>query len=203
MTHPNSNIIETYFSVDVEADGPIPGPYSMSSVGLSLAAARTADGQFIDLRDQEEGLYLELQPISDDFVAEAAAVAGLDRGRLQREGLPPADAMAALDHWVAQHAKGSRPVFCAWPLAFDWMWVYWYLRNFHGSSPFGHSSALDMKTWFAARDERAIRRVGKRALPAEVKSRRKHTHNALDDAREQADILVNLLTWYPGGPAEN
>lgn len=201
MTYPNSNIVETYFSIDVEADGPIPGPYSMSSVGVALAAARTADGQFIDFRDQEEGLYLELQPISNDYVPEAAAVAGLDRGKLQRDGLDPVDAMKTLNDWVLYQAKGSRPVFCGWPLAFDWMWVHWYLMQYNGSSPFGHSSGLDMKTWFAARDERAIRRVGKRSLPAEVKSRRKHTHNALDDAREQADILVNLLTWYPGDPA--
>jgi hypothetical protein len=32
--------METYFSVDVAADGPIPGPYSMISVGVAVAGTR-------------------------------------------------------------------------------------------------------------------------------------------------------------------
>jgi hypothetical protein len=31
---------EIYFSVDVEADGPIPGPYSMVSFGAAVAGVR-------------------------------------------------------------------------------------------------------------------------------------------------------------------
>jgi len=31
---------EIHLSTDVEADGPIPGPYSMLSVGMTAAAAR-------------------------------------------------------------------------------------------------------------------------------------------------------------------
>src|SRR5690606_14342186 len=34
---------EILFSVDVEADGPIPGPYSMSSLGACVFAVTTAD----------------------------------------------------------------------------------------------------------------------------------------------------------------
>jgi hypothetical protein len=34
---------ETYFSVDVEADGPIPGPYSMISVGVAVAGRHDVD----------------------------------------------------------------------------------------------------------------------------------------------------------------
>lgn len=38
--------LETYLSVNVEADGPIPGPYSMLSIG---AVAYTAEeGELID-----------------------------------------------------------------------------------------------------------------------------------------------------------
>lgn len=197
MRNSSDPIVETYFSVDIEADGPIPGPYSLSSLGVSLAAARTKSGEIIDLRSQEQGLYLELKPISSDYVPEAALVAGLDRETLIKDGLDPDEAMRQFADWVGRHASDSRPVLAAWPLSFDWMWVHWYFLRFHGSSPFGHSSAIDMKTLFAAKDGRAMRRVGKRALPSELKSSRKHTHNALDDAREQADILVNLLCWNP------
>src|SRR2546430_558661 len=64
---------EFYVAVDVEADGPIPGPYSMISLGMAVVGRD-------DLR-----FYTELRPISDEFVPEALAVSGLDRDRLVRE----------------------------------------------------------------------------------------------------------------------
>ena len=42
-----------------------------------------------------------------------------------------------------------------------------------------------------------IRKVGKRSMPKKLLSKRPHTHHALDDAWEQADLLVNLLHWDP------
>jgi hypothetical protein len=37
-------------------------------------------------------------------------------------------------------------------------------------------------------------------MPRHLLSHRPHTHHALDDAREQADLLVNLLGYRPGLP---
>ena len=61
---------ELYVAVDVEADGPIPGPYSMISLGMAVAGRP-------DLT-----FYTELRPISDAFVPQALAISGLDRDRL-------------------------------------------------------------------------------------------------------------------------
>src|SRR6266511_1089365 len=71
-----SNLPELYVAVDVEADGPIPGPYSMISLGMAVAGRP-------DLT-----FYTELRPISDDFVPQALAVSGLDRDRLLRSAAP-------------------------------------------------------------------------------------------------------------------
>ena len=60
---------ELYVAVDVEADGPIPGPYSMLSLGMALVG------------ESETRFYTELKPISDEFVPKALEVAGLDRDR--------------------------------------------------------------------------------------------------------------------------
>lgn len=188
---------ETYFSIDIEADGPIPGPYSMSSIGVAVAGRRNAEGAFEDLRDQDLGLYLQLKPISSDYIPEAAAVAGLDRAELIRDGLGPKDAMRRLVDWISEQAGNDRPVMAAYPLSYDWMWVYWYLMRYAGTSPFGHSSAIDIKTLFATKADRMIRKVGKRSMPKKLLSKRPHTHHALDDAWEQADLLVNLLHWDP------
>jgi hypothetical protein len=89
---------ELYVAVDVEADGPIPGPYSMTSLGM--AVADRADLVF----------YTELRPISDEFVPEALAVSGLDRQRLLREAPSAEEAMGVAARWVS---LGQDPVACS------------------------------------------------------------------------------------------
>ena len=187
---------ELYFSVDIEADGPIPGPYSMSSLGACVAGE--GDGKRFRRRDPESStFYRELKPISDDFVPEAARVSGLDRKKLIRNGDDPSEAMRNFDEWVTSVARGRQPVFVAWPLGFDWMWVYWYLRKFHTSSPFGHSSCLDMKTIYHRLRNTTLEGTSKSRLPEDLRSTREHTHNALDDAMEQADLFANMLMRDP------
>lgn len=184
-----------YFSADVEADGPIPGPYSMSSFGLAVAGS--FDGTTFARADPaEQTFYAELKPISEQYVPEAAAVSGLDRDRLAREGLDPREAMNACAAWVHEAAAGGYPVFAAFPLSFDWIWMYWYfVRYADDGSPFGHSRCLDMKTLYAAKAGAPISKSSKSGLPRSLLSKRKHTHHALDDAIEQADLLANLFEW--------
>jgi hypothetical protein len=99
---------------------------------------------------------------------------------------------------VRSVAGASRPVLVAWPLAFDWLWLYWYFVRFaDGDSPFGHDGALDSKTIYALKSGDRIARTRKRFLPPQLRSARPHTHNALEDAVEQADVFANLMQW-PG-----
>ncbi|MGW2856497.1 hypothetical protein ACWDAZ_32565, partial [Streptomyces sp. NPDC001215] len=44
-----------YISVDIEADGPIPGPYSMLSLGAAVAGVQDADGFTAALKVRPEG----------------------------------------------------------------------------------------------------------------------------------------------------
>jgi hypothetical protein len=186
-----------YFSVDVEADGPIPGPYSMSSFGIAVAGTFEA-GRFVPADPSRETFYAELRPISDDFVPEAAAVSGLDRAALVRDGRDPREAMNTCAAWVRDVTAGRYPVFAAYPLGFDWMWMYWYFLRFaDAGSPFDYSRAFDMKTMYALKAGVPISQAGLTRLPDALRSKRTHTHNALDDAIEQADILANLFAW-PG-----
>ena len=188
---------DCYFSVDIEADGPIPGPYSMLSMGLVVAGR--FDGQRFERADVDDPagrLYIELKPISEAFDAEALAVTGLDRDRLLAEGEDPALAMTTVGRWVRRMAGQARPVFAAWPLGFDWMFSYWYFLRFaeHGS-PFGHSMHVDMKTLYAARSGEPIHRSIKRNMPAAILGARPHTHHALEDAVEQAELFANVFEW--------
>lgn len=183
-----------YISVDIEADGPIPGPYSMISFGAAVAGRQ--DGASYTAADPErDTFYRELRPISEAFVPEALAVSGLDRDRLLREGAEPAAAMAEFRAWVRAVSAGAQPVMCAYPASFDWTFLYWYLMNFGGDSPFGHSGCLDMKTLYAAKARVPLRAAVKGRMPSELLSRRPHTHHALDDAVEQAELMSNLMAW--------
>jgi hypothetical protein len=185
---------EVYVSVDIEADGPIPGPYSMLSFGM--AACGTFDGMAFEPADPaERTFYAELKPISETYNAEALAVSGLDRDRLAVEGREPTEAMRVAAAWVREVAGGATPVLVAYPLGFDWMWLYWYLVRFAGASPFGHSRHLDLKTLYAAKARAPISRSTKRQMPSELLPNRPHTHNALDDAIEQAELFHNLIRW--------
>ncbi|MGW0583929.1 hypothetical protein ACWD25_50325, partial [Streptomyces sp. NPDC002920] len=141
--------------------------------------------------------YRELRPISEEFVPEALAVSGLDRDRLTREGLEPSLALARFGRWVGEVSDGAQPVMCGYPASYDWMFLYWYLIRFTGASPFGHSGCLDMKTLYAAKAGVPLRSVGKRTMPPELLPGRRHTHHALDDAVEQAELFANLMAW-PG-----
>jgi hypothetical protein len=173
---------EIYLSVDIEADGPIPGLYSMLSIGVCRVGQPDA------------AFYAELKPISETFVPEALAVSGLDRESLKAEGLEAAEAMQRFSAWVK--AQGGRPVFVSFS-TWDWMFVYYYLMRFNGRSPFGHSS-LDMKSYYMGRYGSSWRGTAKgeiaRDQPHLLADLGPHTHNALDDAREQAELFHRLLS---------
>jgi hypothetical protein len=190
-----------YISVDIEADGPIPGPYSMLSLGAAVAGVQDADG-FTAADPERDTFYRELRPISEDFVPEALAVSGLDRERLTAEGAEPSVALAEFTGWVREVSAGAQPVMCGYPASYDWTFLYWYLMRFTGGSPFGHSGCLDMKTLYATKAGLPLRAVAKGTMPRELLSRRRHTHHALDDAVEQAELFANLMAWQgPASPA--
>ncbi|MFJ2000576.1 3'-5' exonuclease [Streptomyces chartreusis] len=189
-----------YISVDIEADGPIPGPYSMLSIGAAVAGVQDGDG-FTAADPEERTFYRELRPIGEEFVPEALAVSGLDRERLKAEGSEPAAALTEFSDWVREVSAGAQPVMCGYPASYDWTFLYWYLIRFTGASPFGHSGCLDMKTLYATKAGLPLRAVAKGTMPRELLSRRRHTHHALDDAVEQAELFANLMEWQgPGSP---
>ena len=184
---------DIYISADIEADGPIPGEFSMLAIGLAVAA--TFDGSsFKKLDPANSTFYRELKPISDKFDPKALEVAALDRESLTINGADPVNAMRDAFAWVDQEAGGRRPVLVGFPVVFDWMFIHWYFVRFVGKSPFGFSGALDMKTMYQQKAH-VTERAGRRDLPHYLSSTREHTHNAVDDAIEQAEIFNQLFHW--------
>lgn len=186
---------DVYFSADVETDGPIPGPFSMLS--FALVRAGTYDGQqFIRPHSFDQSLYVELRPISNRFEAEALQVNGLDRNRLITEGQDPRTAMTMASEWIIKQSRGGQPVLVAFPLSFDWTWLYWYFVQFsRRGSPFEHSRCFDLKTAYAVKAGTPICQSGRSRIPANLKGTHAHTHHALDDAIEQAELFGNIFQW--------
>lgn len=191
----SENRVDAYFSADVETDGPIPGPFSMLS--FALVYAGSFDGKrFERPKSYECVFYSELKPISEDFQQEALLINGLDRSRLCREGRPPEVAMIEAAQWVNQCAGQAKPVLVAYPLSFDWSWLYWYFIRFSPlGSPFEYSRCFDIKTALAVKAGIPIADAGRSKLQASLRPRRAHTHHAVDDAIEQAEIFANIFEW--------
>jgi hypothetical protein len=186
---------DAYFSADVETDGPIPGPFSILS--FALVYAGSYDGKdFVRPRDYRQTFYRELRPISESFEPEALRVNGLDRERLRLEGSVPETAMTEAGRWVSKIAAAGQPVLVAYPLSFDWSWLYWYFIRFSAEgSPFHHSRCFDIKTAFAVKAGIPISEAGRPRIFPFLRSGREHTHHALDDAVEQAQVFANVFEW--------
>jgi hypothetical protein len=191
----NLGVGDVYFSADVETDGPIPGPFSMLSFALVYAGG--FDGkQFRRPKNLQQNFYRELKPISKNFQAEALRVNGLDRDRLCREGETPEEAMREAYEWITGVAEAGKPVLVAYPLSFDWAWLYWYFVQFSAKgSPFNHSLCFDMKTAYAVKASVPISEAGRSKILPQLLPERRHTHHALDDAIEQAEIFGKLFEW--------
>ncbi|MEU1598646.1 3'-5' exoribonuclease, partial [Streptomyces sp. NPDC005708] len=121
----------------------------------------------------------------------------LKAGASSEEPGEPATALGEFADWVRRVSTGAQPVMCGYPASYDWTFLYWYLIRFTGASPFGHSGCLDMKTLYATKAGLPLRAVAKGTMPRHLLSKRRHTHHALDDAVEQAELLANLMAW-PG-----
>ena len=172
---------ETYISVDVETAGPNPANYSLLSLGACTVF------------DPIETFYVELRPVHEAVVPEALQVSGLSMDKLQEHGIPPQQAMGQFADWAEKVSlQGSRAVFVAFNAPFDWMFVNDYFHRYLGRNPFGHS-ALDMKAFFMGLRKVAWSETGFENATKYYKISHPLTHNALQDARDQAELFRKML----------
>jgi len=170
---------EIFISVDIEATGPIPGEYSMISLGACM------------VDDLSQTFYCEFKPITSNYIPEAVAVSGLSLKILDDHGVEPADAMAQFEQWLQLVCGQHRPIFVAFNATFDWMFVSYYFHRFLGRNPFG-ISGLDIKAYYMGKLNTTWQQTTKQNIETRFHSSREHTHHALDDALEQAELFINL-----------
>ena len=181
---------EIYVSTDVEADGPIPGPHSMLSfASAAFRADKTMIGTFSRNLETLEGASADTKTAAWWKTQPEAWAA------CRTELVTPERAMRDYVGWL--RALPGKPVFVGYPVAYDFMFVYWYLLRFAGESPFSHS-ALDIKTFAMCLLGRAYRDSTKKNMPRHWFEPARHAHVALDDAIEQGQLFCNMLQEAKG-----
>ena len=180
---------ECYVSVDIEADGPIPGAYSMLSLG---AAAFDSEGK---LHDTWTANLEQLPDASEHPRTMRWWAAHSDAWEAARAN--PREPEATITEFVAW-AEGLRssvgwPVAVAFPAAFDAMWVEWYCHRYVGASPF-RRRCVDLRTLVMVAAGAGYREAGKTSMPQHWRAGTgTHSHLALDDATEQGRLFFRIV----------
>ena len=165
----------SYIMVDVEADGPIPGDYSMVCFGAIVVEPELS-----------QTFYGRLKPISEAWIPEALAVSEFSR----EETLAfddPQSVMEQFADWLREHSR-DQPLFISDNNGFDWQFINWYFHHFLGENPFGFSSTnLGSLYKGIVRDAfKSFKHLRKTA----------HTHHPVDDVRGNAEALLAIKNKY-------
>lgn len=175
---------EVFISIDVETAGPIPGEYSMLSIGACL------------VDDDTQSFSALLKPINNNADPKALEVSGLSLDLLARDGEAPAVAMKRFADWVGSVAgEGDVPVFVGFNAPFDWSFANYYFHRFMGSNPFGFT-ALDIKAYYMGATGCSWRETRSSEISRKLNPISKGDHDALHDAKFQAELFRLARTMH-------
>ena len=182
---------EVFISVDIETDGPIPGPNSMLSIGAAaFLEDRTLLGTFSMNLCVLDGAGVDADTVK--WWATQPEAWNACRQDIQDPTVVMHKFVAWIDEMCLGEApKAMKPVFVGYPAGFDFLFIYWYLIKFVGMSPFSFS-ALDIKTYAMCVLGCDYRKVDKRMLARFKEPGLSHTHVAVEDALEQGYLFLNL-----------
>ena len=161
----------SYFVVDVEADGPAPGLFSMVCFGAIVVEPSLS-----------KTFYGETRPITNAYQEEALAISGFSRKEHEKFD-DPLRVMTDFSNWIKEVSIGH-PIFITDNPAFDFAFINYYFHWLLGRNPFGYSA----------------RRIGDlycglvKDSRAKWKNLRdtKHTHHPVDDAKGNAEVLLKM-----------
>ena len=172
-----ANEQEIFISVDIEASGPIPGEFSLLTIGAC------------EIFNPENSFSGILKPITPNFDPEAMAVIGLTHDSFKTAGEEPVIVMESFRDWIGRCCgTDANPVFVGFNAAFDWSFINYYFHRFLNVNPFGFS-ALDIKSMYLGAFKTSWQQTKSSQITSQLKPRLRPTHEALRDAQFQAEIF--------------
>lgn len=167
-----------FVAVDIEADGPIPGEYSMVSFGAVAVYG-----------DLSETFYGKVRPISDKWMPEKLAISGHTRAESLSFDRPEC-VMRRFCDWIEiqqmmRKARTDRAMLISDNPGFDAGFLSYYLHRFAGENPFGWS-CIDVRNLYRGMKGDMRSRLGKIR-------KTKHTHHPVDDALGNAEAFERLI----------
>ncbi|MBI2625177.1 MAG: 3'-5' exoribonuclease [Candidatus Nealsonbacteria bacterium] len=173
---------EVYISVDVETVGPEPGDFSMVQFGACVVGKETED------------FLVDIKPINDNFMPATLELFKTTMEGLYKRGEYAPIAMFKIAAWVIEVSKGRLPVLVCYS-PFDWKFVSWYFNKFLGYNPF-KNGVVEIRSYYMGMMKCLWQNAVKKRMDSRFQTAKPHTHNALDDAVEQADIFKKMLDFH-------
>lgn len=169
----------SWFMTDVEADGPCPGLYSMTEIGIVKVQEPLIEAPTF---------YAKLRPLDGAaYMQEALDVC--NRTREETMAFPPAaEGMLAMAKWVKKNNTSGRPQFISDNNGFDYQFVNYYCWKFLNDNPFGHSSTNLGSLYKGIKGDFFQSFKWLRDT--------KHTHHPVDDSRGNAEALIKMRDKY-------
>ena len=163
------------YIVDIEADGPIPGVYSMIEIGAVKLTESLS-----------ETFHIKLRPISELYMPKILKMLKYSRQDTLNFEHTATHAMFLFERWIKEtNTKGS-PLFFSDNNGFDYMFTHWYFMKFLEEDPFGHTSRnlqdifRGQKNDFRNREFKKLRKTP-------------HDHNPVHDAQGNAEVLIHMV----------
>lgn len=182
-----SDAHERFISVDVETSGPIPGEYSLLSIGAC------------DVFDPDQSFECSVKPINRNADPKALEVTGLSLEDLAASGLEPSEAMLRFADWISSLSQSDDSiVFVGLNAPFDWSFVNYYFHRFLGKNPFGFT-ALDIKALYMGKTGCSWANTKSSEIAMHLSPATHGDHTALKDAQYQAE-LFRLILQRPERP---
>lgn len=182
---------QIFIVIDIESDGPTPRLYSMLSLGAVASTENSEVGRF----------YRTIKPID----GASRHPSNMRWWGTQPEAWkevnanprPADEVMKEFSEWVNNF--GKQPIFVAYPIAFDYTFVSWYLWNFTGENPFlgedKYPMTIDIASLVSGKYRRLLNDSTRDSFPAWMKEGMPdHNHRAIDDAIGYAVVLRNIIS---------
>lgn len=160
--------------MDVEADGPIPGDFSMVALGAVIIEPSL-----------QRTFYARLHPISEKWIPDSLKICGFSREQTLRFEMPQS-VLRHFAQWLA--AQGGKHLYFVSDNGFDWQYVNWYFYHFLGFNPFWYSS-INLLSLFLGLKKNMYSRF-------KHFKRKSYGHNPLQDALANARAMLKMKQSY-------